>query len=192
MSKKHSIFNYKKYFLSGYLKIIIFVSLGLILAVNAQEKDSTEQFKIDFFKMFDSSSKKLIELADAIPPKDYNWTPAEEVRTIRELLMHVAGTHYFLASKLNSPVPERIKPREFSKSIKTKKAAQEILLYSLEHIREAVQKINKGQLYSTVYFFGRKETMQRVILQVGEHMAEHLGQLIVYARMRGIKPPWSK
>ena len=178
--------------LSRYLKLIVFVLLGLTLPVNAQEKESTKQFKIDFFKMFDSSCKKTIELADAIPFEDYNWTPAEKIRTIKESLMHVASTHYFLASKLNSPVPEGVNPREFSKSVKTKKEAQEILLNSIEHIREAVQKINNEQLYTNVDFFGRKETMQRVILQVGEHMAEHLGQLIAYARMRDVTPPWSK
>ena len=192
MLTKYSIISNKKNLLSGYLIIIAFFSFGLPLSVNAQEKESTNQFKIDFFKMFDSSCKKTIELADAIPFEDYNWTPTEKIRTIKESLMHIANTHYFLASKLNSPVPEGVKPREFSKSVKTKKEAQEILLISIEHIREAIQKINNEQLYTNVDFFGRKETIQRVILQVGEHMAEHLGQLIVYARMRGITPPWSK
>ncbi|MEE9118851.1 MAG: DinB family protein, partial [Calditrichia bacterium] len=141
---------------------------------------------------FDSSCKKVIRLADAIPSEYYNWRPTEKIRSIKESLMHVAGTHYFLASILNSPVPEGIKPGEFTKSGTTKKATQNILLTSIEHIRAAIQKIDNEQLYTTVDFFGGKETMQRVILQVGEHMAEHLGQLIVYARMQGVTPPWSK
>ncbi len=192
MSTKYFIISDKKNLLPRYLKIIVFVSLGLTLQVNAQEKESTNQFKIDFFKTFDSSCKKMIDLAEAIPSEDYNWTPTEKIRTIKESLIHVASTHYFLASKLNSPVPEGVKPREFSKSVNTKKETQEILLNSIEHIREAIQKINNEQLYTKVDFFARKETMQRVIFQVGEHMAEHLGQLIVYARMRGVTPPWSK
>jgi uncharacterized damage-inducible protein DinB len=165
---------------------------GLNLPVNAQEKDTTNQFKIDFIKMFDSSSLKTTELAASIPAEHYDWRPADEVRSIRETLLHLAGTNYFLASVLNSPVPEGINPREFSKSVKTKKAIQEIVAISIEHIRAAIQQIDNDQLFTKVDFFGRKETMQRVILQVGEHMAEHLGQLIVYARIKGVTPPWSK
>ena len=183
---------HKKNRFSIYWKLIVYVTVGLSLSVNAQERESTDQFKIDFFKMFDSSSKKMIDLAESIPFEHYNWQPTKEIRSIKESLMHVAGTHYFLARVLNYPIPAGIKPHEFSQSVKTKKEIQETLLNSIEHIRAAVQKIKKEQLYTDVDFFGRQQTKQRVILQVGEHMAEHLGQLIVYARLKGITPPWSQ
>ncbi len=131
MSIKYSIISYKKNLLSRLLKLIVVGSLVLTLPVNAQEKESTNQFKIDFFKMFDSSCKKVIELADEIPSEDYNWRPTEKIRSIQESLLHIASTHYFLASILNSPVSEWIKPGEFTKSVTTKKAAQEILLNSI-------------------------------------------------------------
>jgi uncharacterized damage-inducible protein DinB len=175
----------------NYLTLILFFLFGLNLPLVAQQKDSTNQFKIDFFKVFDSSSKKIMELSEAIPFEDYKWRPAEKIRSINESLMHVVNTNYYLASKLNSPLPEDVM-RDDSKSFKTKKAAREILVKSIDHVREAIQNISNEQLYSTVDFWGRKETMQRVILQVSEHMAEHLGQLIAYARMRGVAPPWSK
>ena len=180
-----------KNLLSQIGKLIIVVSVILPLSLNAQE-ESTNQFKIDFFKVFDSSSGKIVKLADAIPADDYDWRPTENIRSIQESLMHLAGTHYYLAAKLNYPVPEGIEPGDFEESVDTKKEAREILLKSIEHIRLAIDKVNDKQLYEIVNFFGGKETMQRVILQVGEHMAEHLGQLIVYARMKDVTPPWSK
>jgi uncharacterized damage-inducible protein DinB len=183
---------YMKNFISQLVKLFILVFLIITLPLNAQDKEQKNQFKIDFFKVFDSSSGKIINLADAIPSEDYDWRPTENVRSIKESLMHLAGTHYYLASKLNNPVPEGIEPGDFEESVNTKEEAREILLKSIEHIRLAIENVNDNQLYESVNFFGGKETRQRVILQVGEHMAEHLGQLVVYARMKNVTPPWSR
>jgi uncharacterized damage-inducible protein DinB len=181
-----------KNLLSVFFKLIIVGSMISTLPLCAQEIKSTNQFKIDFFKVFDSSSGKIMELADAIPAEDYDWRPTENVRSIIESLIHLAGTHYYLASKLDYPMPDGIEPGDFEESVNSKEEAQEILLKSTGHIRLAIENIDDEQLYEIVNFFGGKETKQRVILQVGEHMAEHLGQLIVYARMKNITPPWSK
>lgn len=172
--------------------LIVCITIGLTLPVNAQEEESTKQFKIDFFKMFDSSSNKLLELAEAIPSEYYDWQPTEKIRSIKGSLLHVASANYYLGTRMNFPIPEGINPREFEESVKTKKAVQEILSNSIEHIRGAIQKINDEQLYTKVNFFGGEETKQRVIFQVAEHIAEHLGQLIVYARLKDITPPWSQ
>ena len=187
----NSIFHYAKTFHCRLFLLIVLILFGVTFQVIAQEKNLTNQFKNDFFKMFDSSSKKMIDLSDAISSVDYDWYPAEKIRSIKESLMHVASTNYYLASKLNLPVPEDVLTESF-KSVKTKKVAQEILRKSIDHVRVAIQNINNEQLYSKVNFWGGKETMHRVVLQVGEHMAEHLGQLIAYARMKGVTPPWSK
>jgi uncharacterized damage-inducible protein DinB len=163
-----------------------------ILPLMAQENNSTDQFKTDFFKVFDLSSGKIMELAEAIPADDYDWRPTESVRSIKESLMHLAGAHYYLASKIGSPIPENIESGEYEESIRTKEEVHEYLLKSIEHVKSAINKIEGNQLYDQVNFFGGTETKQRVVLQVSEHMAEHLGQLIVYARMKNVTPPWSE
>jgi uncharacterized damage-inducible protein DinB len=181
-----------KNLLSLFTKLIIIGFIISTFPLYAQELKSTNQFKIDFFKVFDSSSGKIMELADAIPAEDYDWRPTESVRSIKESLIHLAGTHYYLASRLGSPIPEKIESGEYEESVKTKEETQEFLLKSIEHVKSAIGKINGEQLYEKVTFFGGEETRQRIVLQVGEHSAEHLGQLIVYARMKNITPPWSK
>jgi uncharacterized damage-inducible protein DinB len=92
---------------------------------------------------------------------------------------------------LGSPIPEKIESGENEQSINSKEEVEGFLLASIEHVKSAVQNVKHDQLYEEIDFFGGKETRQRVVLQVSEHMAEHLGQLIVYARMRDVTPPWS-
>ena len=40
--------------------------------------------------------------------------------------------------------------------------------------------------------FGRDFTVTELSFAMSGDLHEHLGQLIAYARMNGIKPPWSK
>ena len=42
-----------------------------------------------------------------------------------------------------------------------------------------------------VTLFGRETTADGVFLRILVHNHEHMGQAIAYARMNGIKPPWS-
>jgi hypothetical protein len=42
-----------------------------------------------------------------------------------------------------------------------------------------------------VKLFGRDATVREVLFTMSNHVHEHLGQSIAYARMNGIVPPWS-
>jgi uncharacterized damage-inducible protein DinB len=168
--------------------ILIIVSITPLIA---QDVSFTDQFKSDFFKVFNSSSKKVVELAEAIPAEKYSWQPTGEVRSVMASLLHLASANYYLASKLGRTIPDEVDPGEFEESFKLKKEAQKILKESIDHVRSTIENVKGEQLHEKVDFFGGKETKQRVIFQVSEHIAEHLGQLIVYARMNNITPPWS-
>jgi hypothetical protein len=43
-----------------------------------------------------------------------------------------------------------------------------------------------------VNFFGMATSVRGIFVAIDAHLAEHLGQLITYARMAGVAPPWSE
>ena len=43
-----------------------------------------------------------------------------------------------------------------------------------------------------VKFFGKDMTQRQVLVRILNHMHEHLGQSIAYARVNGVAPPWSE
>lgn len=54
------------------------------------------------------------------------------------------------------------------------------------HLSDAAdlsRKVNNG---------GREATVDGMYLRIIVHANEHMGQLVAYARMNGIVPPWSK
>jgi hypothetical protein len=47
-------------------------------------------------------------------------------------------------------------------------------------------------LKRTVKIYDRDATVDGMYLRIIVHANEHMGQLIAYARMTGVVPPWSK
>jgi len=50
-------------------------------------------------------------------------------------------------------------------------------------------KMNAGQLDEKVKFFAGPMTRRQILILMHDHQTHHLGQLIVYLRLKGIKPP---
>ena len=149
-------------------------------------------FRAEYIAEVDSVGKKVVELAEAIPADKYGWRPAEGVRSISEVFMHIVGANYFLPSFLGAKLPEGLS-RDSEKTIKDKPKVVELLKKSLENAKEAGTIVSDANLDRKVKVFGGREMTQRQVLMVIlNHLHEHLGQAIAYARVNGTAPPWSR
>lgn len=172
-------------------KWILFLMVAMVISVSAQDMKKSPMLT-DFFKVYNTAADKATSLADAITAEKYDWRPAEGVRSVKEVVLHITGANYYFASLLGTPVPEGIDPRNLDKTVDSKEDAISTLKASIEHFKKAVNSMDADAFNQEVEFFGSKGTKRQVMLIVGDHTAEHLGQLIAYARMNGITPPWSK
>jgi hypothetical protein len=64
------------------------------------------------------------------------------------------------------------------------------LAKSWSHTRAQVGAVDAAHLTGTYKPWGT--TIDKAVLLMAGDLHEHLGQLISYARMNGVKPPWSK
>ena len=139
------------------------------------------------------SSGQVMQLAQAIPAEKYSWAPQAGVRSVAEVFAHIISANYFFASKLGAKIPEGVKMETLEKDLKTKEQISSALKQSYETILGAVKNTKDGDLGKKVEFpFPGSYTDMSAILIVMGHSNEHLGQLVAYARMNGITPPWSK
>jgi hypothetical protein len=60
------------------------------------------------------------------------------------------------------------------------------------HAKQALEAIDPATLVGRRRAMGRERTTPEIVLFVAGDMHEHLGQLIAYARVNRIVPPWSK
>jgi len=148
--------------------------------------------RAEFLTELKVEQDKFIQLAEAIPADKYSWRPAEGVRSVGEVLLHVAAANYNLPKLIGTPPPAGFNVQGYDKSTTDKTKIIAALKDSFDHIRQAVIDMPDANLEKQLDWFGGKNTQRGILLFTMRHMAEHLGQLIAYARMNGIVPPWTE
>jgi uncharacterized damage-inducible protein DinB len=155
--------------------------------------ETRKRFLIDL----DTLQSKFLALAEAIPAEKYAWRPAPGVRSIGEAFMHVASEYYVFTpmayGAARSPViprgPEAFKAFE-SKS--TKADAVKHLKEGFAYMKQQIEGIDPAAITGPQKLFGGDRTIVETSFIMAGDLHEHLGQLIAYARMNGVTPPWSK
>ena len=141
----------------------------------------------------DTVHRKIMALANAIPEDKYSWRPASGVRSIAEVLTHVAGEWYFYTpSSVAARPPAGFSPASMARldSLTAKADVLRELDKSWAHCKAALAQVDPSKLTSP-YEPWKRSLDEAAFLMSGD-LHEHLGQLIAYARSVGVTPPWSK
>jgi uncharacterized damage-inducible protein DinB len=167
--------------------------------LDAQER-VTPSIVTDLVNDVAEAERKFLALARAIPEEKFSWRPAPGVRSISEVVMHVASDNYLIPAALGFPADPAtgIKGDDynsaltFEKRTVTKAQAIAEMEKSFAFLRQSMNATTGSRLRESVQMFGQPLTMQRGWILGATHLHEHLGQLIAYARSNGVKPPWSQ
>jgi len=170
------------------------LALFLVLPASAQDDNQAHDntaFIAAYTSDFNGASKKLTDLAGAMPAAKYGWRPAAGIRSVGEAYMHVAAANFRLALALGVPIPEGMR-QDAEKTIMAKNKVIAALKKSQEHVRKALEMVMNEDLSVKVNAFGRMFTRYQILMIISGTCHQHLGQSIAYARSNGIAPPWSR
>jgi uncharacterized damage-inducible protein DinB len=106
--------------------------------------------------------------------------------------MHIALANFYLLSVTGPPMPPDIKSTDMEKTVNSKADVIAFLKRSLDAVKTARAQLKPGDLQRKVKVMNKEATVDGMYLRIIVHDNEHMGQLIAYARMNGIVPPWSK
>jgi uncharacterized damage-inducible protein DinB len=149
-------------------------------------------WRAEFLAVMAQAEEKYVALAEATPADKLDWRPAPGVRSINEVYLHIAGANYGLVGRLGGSPPMGVDLANIEKMPADKANIVRHLKASFAHFRAAVMAFPEGDAEKMVPLFGGQQVTARHFLTfVADHNGEHLGQSIAYARMNGIKPPWS-
>jgi uncharacterized damage-inducible protein DinB len=139
---------------------------------------------------FNHASRQLLQLAEATPAEKFAWRPAPGVRSVSEVYMHIAAGNYFLVNQAGVKPPADIK---ITQTTEKEVAAKADVIRWLKDSQEWVrQNRAKADLQKKANLFGNETNMDGIYMRILVHNHEHMGQSIAYARMIGVKPPWSE
>ena len=186
---------------SRILRAGAFVALAVTFAprpIAAQTAaDNAAALRKSYLGSLEELQGKFLQLAEAIPADKYAWRPAPGVRSVGEVFLHVASEYYVWSPRSFGATPSPViamTPEGFQKfeANATKENVLKQLKDGYAYGRQAVEGVDPASLTGTRKFFGHDATTADIALGMSGDLHEHLGQLIAYARVNGIRPPWSK
>lgn len=165
--------------------------LGLALgsrSLLAQEPSAPRE---DLLRELRHAERRAVSLAQAIPAAKYSWRPAEGVRSVSEVLMHLVVNKHLLLQVAGTPAPAGM-DRDLEKTVTDKQKVVAMLRDAYRKAMDRIAQSDTAEWDRPVKFFWEPATVRTIYLRLVVHSNEHVGQLIAYARMNGIAPPWSE
>jgi uncharacterized damage-inducible protein DinB len=164
-------------------------------------------FRGEFLWELEIAERQMLAMVEAIPAGQYDWRPDAQARSISEVLVHVATGNFMLLDAVGAPAPvdlyghvpaggqERFRGLirrndELVESVREKVAVKELLGRSFQAVRNGMTHADDAQLDGHRHFFGEETMVRRVYLRLLAHTHEHMGQMIAYMRINGMRPPW--
>lgn len=180
----------------------------ILAAASAAFAQPVAGFKNEYLDDYNLTSKQLVQLAEAVPDAKYAWRPGDGVRSVSEVYVHLAAGNFLLLGVTGAKPPADFflpagptdkdviqavlaQMQKLEKTVTKKDDVVKMLKASLDSVRDHFSSATAADLDQPVEFFGQKTTVRRIYLRIIAHVNEHYGQSIAYARVNGIKPPWS-
>lgn len=171
--------------------LFVFILFAVFTAaVNATVPSDQPVFVKEFLGQVDFIEGRLLQLEGAMSQEQMAWAPAEGVRNVASVYLHVAEANYMLVGKMTGEAPKGERG-DLEKSTTDKNKIAEIMKASFSKIKESAANLTEDDLNKEFEMFGMKFTLRNFMITMLNHMHEHLGQGIAYARMNGVTPPWS-
>jgi uncharacterized damage-inducible protein DinB len=166
-------------------------------AQGTPDRASAVEVRTRFIADMDTLQKKVLALAEAFPADKYSWRPAEGVRSVGEAFLHIASEYYVFTPMAYGATPSPLIPRnqEGFKKFEADTSKENVLKQLREgfaYMKEQIGGLGEPAITGTQKLFGGDRTIIETSFIMSGDLHEHLGQLIAYARMNGVVPPWSK
>jgi hypothetical protein len=172
--------------------------LAVPSAARAQDvmtKESVATLKAAFLADLATMQEKFVGLANAFPQDKYTWRPMEGVRSVSEVLMLAAFEGYAFVPASFGGQRANLGSQEEAAKLRTLSDKAQVIDHlnkGFAHAKKEFEAIDPATLTAKRKVMNQDRSVAEVAMFVGGDLHEHLGQLIAYARMNKIVPPWSK
>ena len=162
-------------------------------AQDAITKEAAAALKASFIADLDVVKGKFVGLAEAFPQDKYTWRPMDGVRSVSEVFILAASEGYaFIPTSFGGKAGATREEMTAMRTLRDKAKIIEHLNKAFAHAKAELTAADPATLTGRRQVMGQSMTAIDAALGIGGDLHEHLGQMIAYARMNKIVPPWSK
>ena len=178
----------------------VLFAIALMFVVPAAARAQAPALTNDLIKAVNDVEEKLVGLGNAMNAEQWNWRPGAGVRSVQEVLLHVAADNYFIPAAMGvaAPAATKITATDYAavQAFEGQKLSREATIAemkaSFEHLRKAMASFPESRMNEQIKVFGQDFTTRSFLILATTHLHEHLGQMIAYARTNNVKPPWTR
>lgn len=164
----------------------LLISICLLTCLGPAMAQSADPFLQDSGLKWLNASAYTLEVAALMPETDYDYKPADEEMSFWEQLLHLAANINWLTSSYlqGEATQSDLKRKDYSKE-----EIINILTEVYMNAGKAMLTLPAAALEEPVEFFAGPMNRRRIVMLLHDHQTHHRGQLVVYLRMKGVKPP---
>jgi hypothetical protein len=144
----------------------------------------------------DRVREKLLALASAVAPGKLAWRPMEGSRSFHDVFAHVAAEGNTETAMFGAPLPAGALADFDAEETRLGKLGDAELIAAMDQALRALSSTLAGlsldKMNTSITYYGQATLPRVAVTYTLNDLHEHLGQLVSYARMNRIVPPWSR
>lgn len=157
---------------------------SMLLVLNAQDQDP---FITDYLSKWENAMEYTLEFAEAMPAESYEFRPMEDERAFHEQLTHLCGNMIWLSTSYLGG--EGLSSVDTDKPPTKKEDVITLIRESFEYTAKTMEAFDMANIDEEIEFFAGTMSKRKIFFLIADHLTHHRGQLVVYLRLNGIKPP---
>jgi uncharacterized damage-inducible protein DinB len=162
-----------------------FLALPSVAAAQAP----ANPMQVSIKSVFDVLKGNLSKTAEKVGEDLYAFKPTPEVRSLGQLIGHIADSHFGICAAAAGEKPAQ---SGIEKSATTKAALSKALNESIAYCDKVIAAMDDTKGMEVTKFFTGPTTRLGILAFNTAHSYEHYGNLVTYMRLKGIVPPSSE
>lgn len=161
----------------------LLMSLGFSINGKAQTNDSLLN---QLSAKWKNAKTYALKVAELMPEEQYNFKPVPDEMSFGEQLLHIADNMNWLSSAYLFGSKQKNKNEA---KLLSKQSIINTLSTAYDSALAVHYRLTSQQFDEVVPFFTGPKSRRQILILMHDHQTHHIGQLIVYLRLKGIKPP---
>lgn len=145
----------------------------------------------EYLERLENSRKYLILVAETMPEDKYDFRATPESMSFSENLMHIGWAMDWHSQSLMGG--RKARDWDTDTELKTDAKSKEEMIAKIDETFgktiEFISNFDINKLDERLDYFGLDRTKRQVLLLLADHITHHRGQMLVYLRLNGLKPP---
>ena len=167
--------------------VLLFVWMAALAGTQARAQDSPLLGPLK--QQWEGIRTNVVRTAEIVPEAKYDFKPTPEVRSFRDLFIHIIEENYFFMGFVTG---ERSGGPNLQ-NLRTRAEIVKALNDSYDYGAKALAALDDQKAMEMVPLMGRRQgpRWSAALMNIADNM-DHYGNLVVYMRLNGIVPPSSQ